>query len=53
MPAVAALAMFLALLVADEARFHKTIAPAERRVHAASWIALAGFVAAWRWIDAA
>jgi hypothetical protein len=51
-PATAALAVFAVLLAVDETAFHKPIAVAERRVHATSWVALAGFVAAWRWIDA-
>ena len=51
-PATVALAFFAVLLAVDETAFHKPIARSERRVHLASWIALAGFVAAWRWIDA-
>jgi len=51
-PATASLALFAVLLAVDESAFHKPIAKAERRVHLGSWIALAGFVAAWRWIDA-
>jgi len=52
-PAVAmgALAVFAALVAWDELSFHKAIAAAERRVHLFSWIALAGFVAAWAWVD--
>jgi hypothetical protein len=46
--AAVALAAFIALLVADEAGFHRGIAARERRVHVASWIALAGFVLLWR-----
>ena len=49
--ALAALAAFLVLLAWDELGFHKGIAPTERRVHVISWILLAGFVAAWWWID--
>ena len=49
--ALAALAAFLVLLAWDELGFHKGIASAERRVHVASWILLAGFVAAWWWVD--
>jgi hypothetical protein len=52
-PAVAftALAAFLALLAWDELGFHGAIARSERRVHAVSWVALAGFVAAWWMVD--
>jgi hypothetical protein len=49
--ATCALAAFAALLVLDELGFHRTIAAGERRLHVVSWIALAGFVAAWRWVD--
>jgi hypothetical protein len=49
--AVAALGVFLAFLAWDELGFHRGIAPAERRVHVLSWLLLAGFVAAWWWID--
>ena len=49
--AFAALAAFLALLAWDEIGFHKAIAASERRVHVVSWFLLAGFVAAWWWID--
>jgi len=49
--AVPALAAFAALLAVDELRFHRGIAAGERRLHIASWLALAGFVAAWRWVD--
>lgn len=49
--AVPALAAFAALLAVDELRFHRGIAAGERRLHVASWVALAGFVAAWRWVD--
>ena len=49
---VGALAAFLGLLAWDEIAFHKTIARAERRVHSLSWVALAGFVAAWWMVDA-
>ena len=48
----AALGLFLALLVWDEVGFHGGIAARERRVHAASWAALAAFVLAWRIVDA-
>ena len=51
-PALAALAVFVALLAWDELSFHKSIAASERRVHAMSWAALAGFVAAWWFVDA-
>ena len=50
--ALAALAVFLALLAWDELSFHKAIAASERRVHAMSWVALAGFVAAWWLVNA-
>ena len=49
--AFAALAAFVALVAWDELAFHKAIARSERRVHVASWFALAGFVAAWWWVD--
>ena len=49
--ALIALAAFLAFLAWDELGFHQGIARVERRVHAISWILLAGFVAAWWWID--
>ena len=51
--AVVALAGFIAVLAVDEIGFHRAIARHERRLHIASWFALAGFVAAWWWIDAA
>lgn len=47
----AALAAFLPMLAFDEVAFHKTIAASEKRVHITSWIALAGFLLAWLWID--
>ncbi len=50
--AIGALAAFLGLLAWDETAFHKAIARAERRVHSLSWVALAGFVAAWWMVDA-
>ena len=50
--ALAALAVFVALLAWDELSFHEAIAASERRVHAMSWAALAGFVAAWWLVDA-
>lgn len=50
--ALAALAVFVALLAWDELSFHKAIATSERRVHAMSWTALAGFVATWWLVDA-
>ena len=49
--ALAALAVFAVLLAWDEVSFHKSIAASERRVHALSWVALAGFVAAWWVVD--
>jgi hypothetical protein len=49
--AAAALASFIGLLAWDELGFHKGIAPSERRVHVLSWVLLAGFVAAWWWVD--
>ena len=49
--AFAALGAFLALLAWDELGFHGAIARNERRVHAVSWVALAGFVAAWWVVD--
>ena len=51
--AFAPLAAFVALLVWDEAIFHRTIHRAERRVHAVSWFALAAFVATWWVLDLA
>ena len=51
--AFAALAAFLALLVWDEAGYHRMIAARERRVHAISWAALAFFVIAWIAVDLA
>ncbi len=50
--ALAALAVFLVLLAWDELSFHKAIAASERRVHAMSWAALVGFLAAWWFVDA-
>jgi hypothetical protein len=50
--ALAALAVFVALLAWDELAFHGAIAASERRVHVVSWAALAGFVAAWWIVDA-
>ena len=49
--AAAALAAFLPLLAFDELVFHKEIAAAEKRMHALGWLALAGFLLAWLWID--
>ncbi len=49
--AFAALGAFLALLAWDELGFHGGIARNERRVHAVSWVALAGFVAVWWLVD--
>jgi hypothetical protein len=49
----AALPAFIALLAIDEWRFHRGIRGVERALHAASWIALAGFVAAWQAIERA
>jgi hypothetical protein len=49
--ALGALAAFLAFLAWDELGFHRAIASSERRVHLISWMLLAGFVAAWWWID--
>ena len=49
--ALAALAVFGVLLAWDEIAYHQAIAANERRVHALSWVALAGFVAAWWAID--
>jgi hypothetical protein len=51
--ALGALAAFVLLVVWDESVFHRAIAASERRVHAASWVALAGFVAAWWLVDLA
>ena len=51
--AVAALAAFAGLLLWDETAFHGSIASSERRVHAASWAALAGFVVVWWIVDLA
>lgn len=50
--AFTSLAVFVALLVWDETGFHAGIAANERRIHIASWIALAGFVICWRLLDA-
>ena len=52
MPALAALAVFVLLVAWDELAFHGGIARSERRVHMASWVALAVFVAVWGLIDA-
>ena len=49
--ALGALAAFLACLAWDELGFHRGIGAVERRVHVVSWVLLAGFVAAWWWID--
>ena len=49
--ALAALAAFIALIAWDETAFHRTINPAERRVHRFSWLALAVFVVAWLALD--
>jgi hypothetical protein len=46
--ALVALAAFLVFLFADELGFHRGIDTRERRVHVASWVALAGFVLVWR-----
>jgi len=43
-----ALIVFVALLVADEAGFHRGLERRERHVHVASWVALAGFVLLWQ-----
>ena len=51
--AICALAAFVVLVIWDERAFHAAIAASERRVHAISWAALAGFVAAWWWVDLA
>ena len=51
--ALGALAAFIALVAWDETAFHRTIGPAERRVHMFSWAALAAFVAAWLLVDLA
>ena len=51
--ASAALGCFVVALAADELRFHRGIARHERRLHVASWVALALFVAAWRAVDPA
>jgi hypothetical protein len=51
--AISALVVFLGFLVWDETAFHASIGAAERRVHAVSWAALAGFVAAWGLLDLA
>jgi hypothetical protein len=51
--ALVALGIFAALLAWDELGFHRSIARSEKRVHIVSWIALAGFVAAWWALDAA
>jgi hypothetical protein len=51
--AIGALAVFLVLLFWDEAAFHGAIDARERRVHAASWAALALFVAVWWIVDLA
>ena len=48
-----ALASFVALLVVDEWRFHQGLRGLERALHVASWVALAGFVAAWQVLGAA
>lgn len=50
--AVAALSAFLVLLVWDELGYHAAIAASERRIHRASWLALACFVGAWLLVDA-
>jgi hypothetical protein len=49
--AAGALAAFVLLVCIDEVGFHRGIAVLERRVHMASWLALAGFVVAWQVID--
>jgi hypothetical protein len=49
--AIAVLAAFAVLLCCDEFWFHRDIAASERRIHVASWLALAGFVIAWQAID--
>jgi hypothetical protein len=51
--ALAALGCFALLVVWDELGYHGGIARSERRVHVVSWVALAGFVAAWCVVDAA
>jgi hypothetical protein len=51
--ALAPLAAFVALVVWDETAFHRAIHASERRVHVASWIALAAFVASWCVVDLA
>lgn len=49
--AMVGLAAFIAMLCIDEFGFHRGIAASERRIHLASWCALAGFVIVWRLID--
>lgn len=49
--AMGALACFIVLLTIDELRFHRGISAEERRIHIASWIALAGFVFVWYLVD--
>ena len=49
--ALGALGAFSSLLLWDELGYHGEIARAERRLHMVSWLALAGFVAAWWFVD--
>jgi hypothetical protein len=49
--AVGALSVFCGLVALDEIRYHRGIAIRERRIHIASWAALAVFVLVWYLID--
>lgn len=49
--ALASLTGFAVLVAFDELQFHQGIATREKRIHQASWVALAVFVCAWQWID--
>src|SRR5438128_8063093 len=51
--AFSALAAFAVLLAWDEIAFHGSIGATERRIHAMSWVALAGFVGVWWVVDLA
>jgi hypothetical protein len=50
-PALATLAAFVLLVAWDELAFHRGIPPSERRIHVASWAALAAFVVTWGILD--
>jgi hypothetical protein len=46
-------AIFVAVTAGDAIGFHRHLAPLERRVHLASYVALAFFFGAWRFVGAA